>query len=99
MDATETDAAHLLEARFHLDGRRAEFMIVGYVLCKGRLVALLPTRDVTASPSRALVSNLKYLVLMCAPRPYELLRALDSRFWSFVEVHQRLADVAPANDH
>jgi hypothetical protein len=99
MRAPETKLACLLEARFHRTGQRNEFIVVGYVDCEGPYVVILDAHHSSMPrPSRALLSNLKYIALMSAPEPYEFLRALESPFWSFVEIGQRLAHVERAND-
>ena len=89
----------LLEARYHPEGRRNEFVVVGLVWCGQRYASLVPREESIATPLLpVLLANLKYLILISAPRPFETLRALDSTFWSFAEVGTRLVDVLRAND-
>lgn len=89
----------LLEARYHPTKRRDDFIVVGHVLCDELHASLLKNEAPTAAPvPPAVMSNFKYLILMSSPRPFETLRALDSLFWSFVEVGIRLTDAAHAND-
>lgn len=77
-----------LEARFHpgdqLDGSG---IVVGRVHC-GRGKATVEPQP--GPPDRAaadtMLRKLQYLVDICAPTPFERLRQLRSRYWSFVEV-------------
>ena len=79
----------VLEARFHPQGRRGDFIVIGKILCR-RANAMLEVADdfkarVPATLSeRSIVSNLVYLTLMSRPRPLEFLLSLDNRYWSFV---------------
>ena len=100
MTASESPHACLLEARFHHAGLRDEFVVVAYVVCEGPQISILEAhQSAVLRPSRAVLSNLKYLVLMGAPQPYEFLRQLDNPFWSFVDVGNRLTQVPRANDN
>ena len=89
---------NLLEARYHPAKRREEFIVVGHVLCDGSHASILRSdgRKETVAPPE-LLSHLKHLVSMRAPRPFDGLRALDNAFWSFVGVSS-LSDVAHSND-
>jgi hypothetical protein len=77
----------VLEARYHPTGEAQSFLVVGHVLCDGPC-ALVEVDEHGASPlpRSSVLSNLKYIAAMSVPRPFESLRALDNRFWSFVEV-------------
>ena len=76
-----------LEARFHPTGEARSFLVVGRVLCDGpRFSVQIEEHLPSPLPRRAVLSNLKYIAAMSVPRPFDFLRALDNRFWSFVEV-------------
>jgi hypothetical protein len=76
-----------LEARFHPAGEARRFVVVGHVLCDGpRFIVLVEEHLPSALPRGSVLSNLRYIAAMSVPRPFEFLRAIDNRFWSFVEV-------------
>jgi hypothetical protein len=70
----------LLEARFHPKGRADEYTVVGTIICQGTWAVV----ELVADLSESLTANLRYLTIMSRPRPFETLRAMDSRHWSFV---------------
>ena len=78
----------ILEARFHPDaGHDSNGIVVGQVLCNERKATVRPDPGFVASGAAATtLCKLRYLVDICIPQPYERLRQLRSRFWSFVEV-------------
>ena len=96
MDASNDNGqGGVLEARFHPHGRGAEFIVIGNVVCCAPTALLEIAPDLAARVPEAvsmssLVSNLIYLTMMCRPRPFECLRSLDNRYWSFVPVGPEL---------
>lgn len=68
-------------------------MVVGQIICGESRTLVEPAPDLErllAGTSRAsVVTNLRYLVLMSRPCPFDNLRALASRHWSFVTVCAR----------
>jgi hypothetical protein len=82
-------ALRVLEARFHPQGRRDDFIVVGKILCRPPNAMLEVANDFKARvpatlSERSIVSNLGYLTLMSRPRPLEFLVSLENRYWSFV---------------
>ncbi len=76
-----------LEARYHPTGEAHSFVVVGHVLCDGpRFIVQVDEHLSSPLPRPSVLSNLKYIAAMSAPHPFEFLRAIDNRFWSFVEV-------------
>ena len=77
----------VLLARFHPLADDTQIVVVGRVVC----AADGATLD-AASPSglfqapATLLLKLRYLIERAAPDPFESLRKLRSRFWSFVEI-------------
>jgi hypothetical protein len=76
----------VLEARFHPDGQRGAFVIVGRVICDDACGIVKPCAGAAAGVRASVLTNLRYITAMSRPRPFEILRALRNRFWSFVEV-------------
>ena len=79
----------ILEARFHPTGRASAFAVVGKIICRGPWIVLELAPDferrVPASCSGAtIITNLRYLTIMSRPRPFETLRTIENRHWSFV---------------
>jgi hypothetical protein len=86
-----------LEARFHPEGRAAEFIVVGKVLCHENHAIVEPsTIGGRLTLRTSLATNLRYLAAMNAQRSFDALRALKNPFWSFVEVdHPRQDEPRP----
>ncbi|HVR62367.1 MAG TPA: hypothetical protein VMU50_10735 [Polyangia bacterium] len=78
----------ILEARFHPDAQvDGQGIVVGHVHCAARRATV--EAEPAALPrggAAAMLRKLQYLVDICAPAPFERLRQLRSRYWSFVEV-------------
>jgi hypothetical protein len=79
----------ILEARFHpIDRDSPSFVVVARLIWEDgdeatARIAPAPSLERCAAPS-TMLATLRHLVRMTAPRPYEGLQALRSRFWSFV---------------
>jgi len=101
--AHNLEVARTLEARFHARGRGDDFVVVGRIVCAESETLVEPTPDLAPrlaglSPA-SVITNLRYLVLMSRPCPFEYLHALDSRHWSFVTIdpnEARSLDPPPA---
>ena len=83
------DTMRLLEARFHPNGRRDEFVVLGRIFCRTPLAILDVAPDFASrlpcrSSAKSIISNLKYLLIMSRPRPFEGLLSVDNPYWSFV---------------
>jgi hypothetical protein len=88
--AHNLEVARTLEARFHAQGRGNDFVVVGRIVCAESGTLVEPEPDLaprlTGHSPASVITNLRYLVLMSRPCPYEYLHALDSRHWSFVTI-------------
>jgi hypothetical protein len=81
----------VLEARFYPDRRPNDrFLVVGRVVCDGHRAIVAPQLDPgTSDPGLpAMLEKLSYLVHEAGWRPFQRLRALQSDYWSFVEVSE-----------
>ncbi len=83
--------AHAIEtgvllARFHPLADNRQVVVVALVVC-GPDGASLQAPPLTGafSASASLLGKLRYLIERAAPNPFESLRKLRSRFWSFIE--------------
>ena len=77
----------VLEARHHPAGQTADFIVVGRVLCQEQLAIVEPDPQLVGSPApQTLLASLRHIAAMSVPRPFEYLRSLNNRFWSFVEI-------------
>jgi hypothetical protein len=86
---------HVLEARFHPEKRpHPRFLIVGRVFCDGRRAVIAPVAVAGGvDPSLpAMLEKLRYLVRTAGWRPYRRLLALESDYWSFVDVTEGLIE-------
>jgi len=88
--AHNLEVARTLEARFHARGRGDDFVVVGRIVCAESVTLVEPAPDLapllTGHSPASVITNLRYLVLMSRPFPFEYLHALDSRYWSFVTI-------------
>jgi hypothetical protein len=82
-----TSSPRVLQARFHPLADDREIIVVARVICAGEQAHLEPATltGLFAAPASVLL-KLRYLVQRSAPHSFESLRALRSRFWSFVEI-------------
>jgi hypothetical protein len=80
-------STRVLQARFHPLADDREIIVVARVICAGDETRLEPATltGLFAAPASVLL-KLRYLVQRSAPDSFERLRALRSRFWSFVEI-------------
>ncbi|HEX3695798.1 MAG TPA: hypothetical protein VH374_10445 [Polyangia bacterium] len=78
----------ILEARFHPDAQlTGEGIVVGRVRCTGGKATVEAQPGVaTSGPPATMLHKLQYLVSICVPGPFDRLRRLRSRYWSFVEI-------------
>ena len=77
----------VLLARFHPLADDSQIVVIGRVVCSpdgAHLDAVLPG-GLFQAPATLLL-KLRYLIERAAPNPFESLRKLRSRFWSFVEI-------------
>ncbi len=77
----------VLLARFHPLADDSQIVLVGRVVCAAdgaHLDAASPGGRFQAPAT--LLLKLRYLIERAAPDPFESLRKLRSRFWSFVEI-------------
>jgi hypothetical protein len=80
-------APRILLARFHPLADDSQIVVIGRVVCAAdgaHLDAASPGGLFQAPPTVLL--KLRYLIERAAPNPFESLRKLRSRFWSFVEI-------------
>ena len=87
------EVVRILEVRFHAQGRGDDFVVVGQIICGESRTLVEPAPDLerllVGASRGSVVTNLRYLVLMSRPCPFDNLRALASRHWSFVTVCAR----------
>jgi hypothetical protein len=84
---TAIPETRVLLARFHPLADDRQIVVVGLVVCApegASLQAPPPTGSFTAPAS--LLVKLRFLVARASPNPFESLRKLRSRFWSFIEL-------------
>lgn len=85
MDGASKDedgvTVHILEARFHHRGKPDDFVVVGSLFCCDPWVIIEVAADFQDD---AIVATLTDLAMASRPRAFEALRAIDSRYWSFV---------------
>jgi len=79
----------VLEARFHPAGREDAFAVVGRIVFSGPWVVLQLAADFERRVSAyclvaTIITDLRHLTVMSRPNPFENLRAVDNRHWSFV---------------
>jgi hypothetical protein len=91
--SNNAEVVRILEVRFHARGRRDDFVMVGQIICSDSRTFVEPAPDLERvlggnSPA-SVVANLRYLVLISRPCPFDNLRRMDSRYWSFVGVCAR----------
>jgi hypothetical protein len=85
----------VLEARFHPKQKESrEFIVVGHLVWEGEPGLERPVVQPAASlmmrgSPATILSKLQYLVGVTAPGSFQRLQALQSHFWSFVEVPAR----------
>jgi hypothetical protein len=82
---------HILEARFHPDGKsRSGFVVVGRVICEGERASIERTdvapHAVKPFDASHLHEKLEFIVMTAVGDPYRGLQELRSGFWSFVAV-------------
>lgn len=76
----------VLLARFHPLADDRQVVVVGLVICAPDSTSLqAPPLTGVFTASAGVLSKLRYLVERAAPNPFESLRTLRSRFWSFIE--------------
>jgi len=82
----------ILVARFHPLADDRQIVIVGLVVCAphGASLQAPPATGRFTAPAGLLI-KLRYLVERAAPNPFESLRRLRSRFWSFIEFSPELS--------
>lgn len=78
-------AVQILEARFHHRGKADEFVVVGRLFCCDPWVLL---EVETGFQDDAIILTLTDLAMASRPRPFEALRGIDSRYWSFVSTEE-----------
>lgn len=77
----------ILEARFHPDRKRAVFVVVANLIWRGPQGDERPLCEPAVNDAaRPLVSKLLGLLGIMKPDCFDLLRALRSEIWSFVQV-------------
>jgi hypothetical protein len=79
----------ILLARFHPLADDSQIVVVGRVVCAAdgaHLDAASLTGLHRFKAPAALLVKLRYLIERAAPDPFDSLRRLRSRFWSFVEI-------------
>ena len=77
----------VLLARFHPLADDSQIVVVGRVVCAadGAHLDAASLGGLFQAPATLLL-KLRYLIERAAPNPFESLRKLRSRFWSFVEI-------------
>jgi hypothetical protein len=87
------EVVRILEVRFHARGRSDDFVVVGQIICSDSRTFVQPAPDLErlldGHSRTSVVANLRYLVLISRPCPFDNLRTMDSRYWSFVGVCAR----------
>ncbi len=80
-------APRVLLARFHPLADDSQIVVVGRVVCAadGAHLDSASLGGLFQAPATLLL-KLRYLIERAAPDPFESLRKLRSRFWSFVEI-------------
>jgi hypothetical protein len=82
----------VLEARFHpFEQESPTFVVVGHVVWDDDRPERTPRVEAAAALARqtaptTMLATVKHLVHMTAPKTFERLQSLRSRFWSFVSV-------------
>jgi hypothetical protein len=85
----------VLLAQFHPYADDRVVLTVARVVCEGETARIEPVAIDGQATTTGMLAKLRYLVERSAPRPFENLARLRSRFWSFVMVE---APVAPAEE-
>jgi len=85
--STVPTAPRVLLARFHPLADESRIVVVGRVICAadGAYLDAASPGSLFAAPATLLL-KLRYLIDRAAPDPFDSLRRLRSRFWSFVEI-------------
>jgi hypothetical protein len=81
----------VLEARFHPQNGKADFIVIAHVIWDGDIDREVPKLEPMASlreqeARSMMLAKLGFLIANSMPEAFKRLQALKSRFWSFVEV-------------
>jgi hypothetical protein len=90
------DQMRVLEARFHPQSARNDFVVIAHVVWQGDVVRDVPKLEPTESlrvfgaPS-TMLAKLSFLVATSMPEAFTRLQSLKSQYWSFVEIDRQAA--------